>query len=84
MNNNHSVKLQASASGLLSNAANLFGFEVTGTKNAFGVFTGNILVGTPAGSVLSNVLGGLQVKAGEVHVFKRNPPAQQEHLHLTR
>ena len=38
---------------------------VTGIRN------GNILVGAPAGGVLSNVLGGLQVKAGQVHVFKK-------------
>jgi hypothetical protein len=69
VNNAIGVRLQANPSGLLSNAANLFGYKIKGVRNASGVRNGNILVGAPAGSVLSNVVGGLQVKAGEVHVF---------------
>ncbi|MFT3934185.1 MAG: FG-GAP-like repeat-containing protein [Chitinophagaceae bacterium] len=70
------VRLQASASGLLSNAANLFGYKVKGATDAVGQQTGNIIIGAPSGSVLSNVVGGLQVKAGQLHVFKsRTSPA---------
>lgn len=71
INNTSTVKLQADASGLLSNAANLFGYKVKGVKNAFGVKTGSILIGSPAGAVLSNVVGGLELKAGQVHLFKK-------------
>src|SRR5262249_47303210 len=62
------ARLQADVSGLLSNAANLFGYDVKGARNAFGVNTGNVLIGAPVGAVLSNVLNGLRVKAGQVHV----------------
>jgi len=66
------ARLQADASGLLSNTANLFGYEIKGAKNRLGINTGNILVGSPAGAVISNVVNGLRVKAGQVHVFKKN------------
>ena len=69
------TRLQADPSGLLSNAANLFGFEVKGAKNAQGVRTGHVLIGAPNGAVISNVIGGLQVKAGQLHVFKKKPGA---------
>lgn len=71
VNTTSTVKLQADASGLLSNAANLFGYKVKGATNSFGQKTGNILAGSPSGAVLSNVVGGLRVKAGQVHVFKK-------------
>jgi hypothetical protein len=71
VNSSIGVRLQAAPSGLLSNAANLFGYDVKGARNAFGLNTGNILIGAPVGSVLSNVLNGLRVKAGQVHVFKK-------------
>ena len=63
------VRLQADPSGLLSNAANLFGYDVKGTRNANDQHNGGILIGAPAGSVISNVVGGLRIKAGQVHVF---------------
>ena len=72
LNSSIGTRLQASASGLLSNAANLFGYEVKGVRNATGTNTGNVLIGAPLGSVLSNVVNGLKVKAGQVHVFKKN------------
>jgi len=68
--NTSTVRLQAQASGLLSNAANLFGYKVKGAENAAGIKTGNIIIGAPNAAVLSNVAGGLQLKAGQVHVFK--------------
>jgi hypothetical protein len=69
------ARLQAQATGLLSNAANLFGYEVRGVTAVNGVRNGNILVGSPAGAVLSNVLNGLRVKAGQVHVFRKKTAA---------
>ena len=65
------VRLQADPSGLLSNAANLFGYEVKGVRNTSDQNNGNILIGAPAGSVISNVLNGLKIKAGQVHVFTK-------------
>lgn len=61
--------LHATNTGLLSNALNLFGFKVKGVKDRFGVRNGNIVVGAPFGSLLSN-LTGLDIKAGNIHVFK--------------
>lgn len=72
------ARLQADPSGLLSNAANLFGYDVKGTKNSNDQRSGNILIGAPAGSVLSNVASGLRLKAGQVHVFVKktfSPPS---------
>jgi len=63
------VRLQADASGLLSNAANLFGYDVKGTRNTSDQNDGDILIGSPAGSVLSNIVSGLRLKAGQVHLF---------------
>ena len=65
------VRLQADPSGLLSNAANLFGYDVKGIRNANDQHNGGILIGAPAGSVVSNVVGGLRIKAGQVHVFMK-------------
>jgi len=69
------VRLEGASGGLLSNTANLFGYKVKGTKNAAGVASGNVLIGAPAASVLSNIVGGLQIKAGELHVFRSKSPA---------
>jgi hypothetical protein len=71
------VRLQSTPSGLLSNAANLFGYKVKGIRSSTGIRNGNALVGAPVGSVLSNIVGGLRVKAGQVHVFvkKNSSPA---------
>ena len=63
------VRLQANSSGLLSNAANLFGYDVKGTRNTSDQNDGDILIGAPVGGVVSNVLNGLRLKAGQVHVF---------------
>jgi hypothetical protein len=71
INTSSSVKMQADPTGLLSNAANLFGYKVKGTENSFGIKTGGVLIGSPDATVISNVLGGLTVKAGAVAVFKK-------------
>ena len=63
------VRLQADPSGLLSNAANLFGYDVKGTRNPNDQNDGDILIGAPVGSVVSNVFNGLRLKAGQVHLF---------------
>ena len=68
------ARLQASSSGLLSNAANFFGFKVLGARNGAGVRTGGVLVGAPLGGTLTNVLS-LGLKAGNVHVFKKRTGA---------
>lgn len=75
VNVSSTVRLQADVTGLLSNAANLFGYKVKGATNALGQKTGNIIVGAPDGAVLSNVVGGLRLKAGQVHVFKKTSGA---------
>jgi hypothetical protein len=65
------TRLQASPSGLLSNTANFFGFNVRGARTATGARSGAILIGAPSGNVLSNVLNGLRLSAGSVSVFKQ-------------
>lgn len=69
------ARLQAQSTGLLSNAANLFGYKVKGVTAVNGVRNGNVVIGAPAGAVLSNIVGGLQVKAGQLHVFRRKTGA---------
>ncbi|HEV8282972.1 MAG TPA: FG-GAP-like repeat-containing protein [Chitinophagaceae bacterium] len=64
------AKLQASVSGLLSNAANLFGYKVRGVRNALGTKNGNIVIGAPVGGLIPNALG-LTIQTGNVHVFKK-------------
>ena len=64
------ARLQASSTGLLSNAANLFGFEVKGTRNAAGAYNNHILVGAPTSGVLPGAVN-LQLKAGEVYLYKQ-------------
>ncbi len=71
VNTSSLARLQATSTGLLSNAANLFGYSVRGVKDAAGNRNGNILAGAPVGAVLSNVLSGLKVQAGQLHVFKK-------------
>ena len=67
------IHSQLTAGGsLLGPVANLFGYNVKGAKDPSGARTGNILVSAPAGNVLSNVLSGLRLKAGNIHVFGRN------------
>ncbi|MET0244927.1 MAG: T9SS type A sorting domain-containing protein, partial [Flavitalea sp.] len=69
------TRLQANPTGLLGSAANLFGYSVLGGKTAAKARDGRIIIGAPSGAVLSNVLGGLQVKAGEIHIFKKRTGA---------
>jgi hypothetical protein len=65
------ARLQSTSTGLLSNTANLFGYCVRGVRDASGNRNGNMLTGAPVGAVLSNVVGGLKVQAGQMHVFKK-------------
>lgn len=67
---NTTIHSQLTAGGnLLGPVANLFGYKVKGAKNAGGTRTGTVLVSAPSGNVLNNVLGGLRLKAGNIHVF---------------
>ncbi|NML20304.1 hypothetical protein HHL16_05440 [Pseudoflavitalea sp. G-6-1-2] len=70
INSNIGCRLQAASTGLLGNAANLFGFKVKGVKGIDGKKNGNIVVGAPLGGLLSNALS-LNIKTGNVHVFKK-------------
>ena len=70
---NTTVQSQLTAGGsLVGPVANLFGYNVKGAKDPNGNRTGNIMVSAPAGNVLSNVLSGLRLKTGSIHVFNRN------------
>lgn len=64
------TRLDPAAGGLLATAPNLFGYSVKGVRNNSYARNGRILVGAPLASVLSNVAGGLMLKAGTVSVFK--------------
>lgn len=75
VNTSIGATLQASPSGLLSSAANLFGYKIKTLKNAAGLRSGSILVGAVSGSVISNVVGGLRLKAGQVHLFRKKTTA---------
>ncbi|QEC40193.1 putative secreted protein (Por secretion system target) [Pseudobacter ginsenosidimutans] len=85
----YAARLQASSSGLLSNAVNLFGYSVKGARGADGERNGNLLVGAPLGGTLTNVLS-LGLKAGNIHVFKRrtgaisNPVSSDQRLETPR
>lgn len=69
----------AATSSLLNNIANLFGYTVLGARDANGKRNGNIVVGAPAGNLLSNILGGLTFKTGSLHVFTAHTaPAAKE------
>ncbi|RYE14802.1 MAG: T9SS type A sorting domain-containing protein [Sphingobacteriales bacterium] len=72
---NAAARLQASSSGLLGSAANLFGYSIRGVEGLTGVKNGNILVGAPVSGVLSNVVGGLQLKAGSLSLFAKQTGA---------
>jgi Secretion system C-terminal sorting domain/FG-GAP repeat len=65
------AKLQAQSTGLLSNAANLFGYKIRAVRDASGSRDGNLLISAPTGGALSNVVGGLRLKAGQIFVFKK-------------
>ena len=78
VNPNIGTQLKARAN-LTDTVANLFGYSVRGVRNTLGNRDGSILAGAPADSVLSNVVGGLRLKAGSVNVFVRtaSPGASQ-------
>lgn len=77
---NTTIKTQlTSGTPITGSLANLFGYNVKGIKNANGVRTGAIMVSAPVGNVLSNVLSGLQLKTGNVYLFKpKGSPAATE------
>jgi hypothetical protein len=80
---NTTIKTQlAPSTPFLGAVANLFGYDVKGARNAVGARTGNIIVGAPAGNVLSNVTGGLRLKTGSVYVFaaKTTPGIKESSL----
>lgn len=64
------TRLEATSTGLLSNAANFFGMKVKGMRGIDGKRNGNILVGAPLGGLLSNALS-LNIKTGNMHFFKK-------------
>ncbi|MEP6712192.1 MAG: Ig-like domain-containing protein [Ferruginibacter sp.] len=68
VNTTHYAHLRATPS-LIGTVANLFGYSVRGVRNAAAVRNGNVLIGAPSGSVLSNIVGGLRLKTGSVNVF---------------
>lgn len=73
---NTAIKTQLTAGGpLLGSIANLFGYKVKGVKDGAGNRNGNIIIGAPVGNLLSEVLGGLNLKTGSINVFtaKLNP-----------
>ncbi len=75
VNTTSAAHLQAGTTGLLGSAANLFGYSLRGLRNNANARTGGILIGAPSSSVLSNVVGGLQLKAGTVSVFAKQTGA---------
>jgi hypothetical protein len=75
VNTSIGATLQAAPTGLLGSAANLFGFKIRAIKNASGVRNGNVLISSVTGSVISNIVGGLRLKAGQVHVFRKKTSA---------
>lgn len=70
INSSIGARLQASASGLLGNAANLFGYKVKGMKNVNGLHNGKIAVGAPVGGLIPNALS-LTIQTGNVQVFQK-------------
>jgi hypothetical protein len=78
VNTTFGTQLTAGGS-LLGGIANLFGYKVKGVINAAGSRNGNILISAPTGSVLSNLVGGLQLNTGSINVFvaKSSPGALQ-------
>ena len=80
---NTSIRSQLLPSGVLVGAAaNLFGYDVKGARNAAGSRTGNIIVGAPVGNVLSNLVGALRLKTGSIYVYsaKSNPATIESQL----
>ncbi|MEO6949799.1 MAG: Ig-like domain-containing protein [Ginsengibacter sp.] len=78
VNTSYGTQLTANAS-LVGTLANLFGYSVRGVRNTDGKRNGSILIGAPSGNLLSNILGGLRLKAGNVNVFvhKSSPGTSQ-------
>lgn len=70
INSSIGTRLEASSTGLLSNAANFFGMKVKGMRGIDGKRNGNIVVGAPLGGLLANALS-LNIKTGNVHLFKQ-------------
>ena len=72
------TKLSATPS-LVNTIANLFGYSVKGIRNANGIRNGSVVIGAPAGNLLSNILNGLRLKTGSVCVFpsKASPGSAQ-------
>lgn len=68
VNTNFSTQLTGGGSFSLP-VANLFGYTVRGVKSAGDVRNGNVLVGSPNGTVLSNITNGLKLNTGMVQVF---------------
>jgi hypothetical protein len=66
------AKLQGSSSGLLANAANLFGYKVKGMKNLAGVHNGNVMIGAPVGGLIPNTLS-LSIHTGNIQLFLKKP-----------
>ncbi|MEO8720344.1 MAG: integrin alpha, partial [Ginsengibacter sp.] len=78
VNTSYGTQLTATSS-LVGTLANLFGYSVRGVRNTDGKRNGSILIGTPSGNLLSNITGGLRLKAGSVNVFihKGSPGSSQ-------
>ena len=75
VNTTAGVTLQASTTGLLSNAVNLFGFKVKGGRDANGSRNGSVIIGAPLAGAIPNLLN-LSIKTGSIHIFKKktSPP----------
>lgn len=78
INTSYGTQLKATPS-LLGTLANLFGYSVRGVRNTDEKRNGSILIGAPSGNVLSNIVGGLRLKAGTINVFvhKSSPGTSQ-------
>ena len=72
VNTSIGAKLQASSTGLLGNATNLFGYKVKGMKNLSGALNGNIIIGAPLGGLIPNVLS-LSIQTGNIQLFLKKP-----------
>jgi hypothetical protein len=72
INTSIGAKLQGSPSGLLANAANLFGYKVKGMKNLGGVYNGNVMIGAPVGGLIPNTLS-LSIHTGNIQLFLKKP-----------
>ncbi|MGC4039018.1 MAG: hypothetical protein QM764_23875 [Chitinophagaceae bacterium] len=72
VNSSIGARLQASSSGLLSNAANLFGYKVKGLKNTSGSHNGNVMIGAPVGGAIPSALS-LTIRTGNIQLFRKKP-----------